>query len=120
MGHEHGQDVGLEWNPKKSAVVHVRRGVHVSDKKEMILDGMARIPGLEDRKQHKFLGMLESVMKKDKLVLECAATEYLRRMSVICTSSLSDYNCMTASNQFAFSVLGYLMWTEQWLIMDLQ
>lgn len=69
MGHEHGQDVGLEWNPKKSTVVHVRRGVHVSDKKEMILDGMARIPGLEDRKQHKFLGMLESVMKKDKLVL---------------------------------------------------
>jgi len=120
LGHEHGQDVGLEWNPKKSAVVHVRRRVHVSDNSEMILDGTTRIPGLEDREQHKFLGMLESVMKEDKLVLECAAKEYLRRMSVIWTSSLSDYNCMTASNQFAFPVLGCLMWTEQWPIMDIQ
>ena len=113
------EDVGLAWNPKKCAVVHVRRGVHVSGNSGMILDETARIPSLEDGKQYKFLGVLESDMLEDKLVLECAAKEYLRRMSVIWTSRLSDYNRVTASNQFALPVLGYLMWTQQWPVMDI-
>ena len=63
-------------------------------------------PGLEDDgKQYKFLGMLKSVMQEDKLVLERAAKEYLRRMSVIWTSPLSDYNRVTASNKFALRCL---------------
>lgn len=37
------EDVELQWNPNKSAVAHVRRGVHVSDNSGMILDGTARI-----------------------------------------------------------------------------
>jgi len=40
-------------------------------------------------------------MQEDKLVLGCGAKEYLRRMSVIWTSPLSDHNRVTASNQFA-------------------
>ena len=114
------EDVELQWNHKKCAVAHVRRGVHVSDNSGMILDGTARIPGLEDGKQYKFLGVLQSVMQEDKLVLECAAKEYLRRMSVIWTSALSDYNRVTASNQFPLPMLGYLVWTQQWPIMDIQ
>ena len=114
------EDVKLAWNPKKCAVVHARRGVHVSGNSGMILDETARIPSLEDGKQYKFLGVLESVMQEDKLVLECAAKEYLRRMSVIWTSPLSDHNRVTASNQFALPVLGYLMWTQQWPVMDIQ
>ena len=98
----------------------MRRGVHVSGNLGMILDETARILSLEDGKQYKFLGVLESVMQEDKLVLECAAKEYLRRMSVIWTSPLSDHNRVTASNQFALPVLGYLMWTQQWPVMDIQ
>ena len=113
------EDVGLTWNLKKCAVVHVRRGVHVTDNSGMILDETARIPSFEDGKQYKFLGVLESVMHEDKLVLECAVKEYLRRMSVIWTSPLSDHNSVTALNQFALPVLGYLMWTQQWPIMDI-
>ena len=94
-------------------MVHERGGVHVSDNSGMILDETASIPSLEDVKQYKFLGVLQSVLQEDKLVLECAAKEYLRRMSVIWTSPLSDHNRVTASNQFALSVLGYLMWTQQ-------
>ena len=41
------------------------------------LDEAARIPSLDDGKQYKFLGVLESVMQEDKLVLGCAAKEYL-------------------------------------------
>ena len=62
------------------AVDHVRRGVHVSEKSGMILDEKARMPSLEDGKEYKFLGVLESVTQEDKLVLECTAKEYLRRM----------------------------------------
>ena len=102
------EDVGLEWNPKKCAVVHVRRVVHVSDNSGMILDSTVRIAGFEVGKQYKFLGVLQSVMQEDKLVLVCAAKEYLRRISVIRTSPLSDYNRVTASNQFAVPMLGYL------------
>ena len=102
------EDVGLTWNPKKCAVVHVRRGVDVTDNSGMILDETARIPSLEDGKQYKFLEVPESATKEDKLVLECAAKEYLRRISVIWTSPLSDRNRVTASNQFSLPVLGLI------------
>ena len=49
-------DVGLEWNPKKCAVVHVSRGMPLSDDAGVRLDEAARIPSLEDGKQYKFLG----------------------------------------------------------------
>ena len=52
------EDVGLTWNPKKCQVVHVRKGVHVTNNLEMILDETARIPSVEDGKQYKFLGVL--------------------------------------------------------------
>ena len=55
----------------------------MSDDAGVRLDEAARIPSLEDGKQYKFLGVLQSVMQEDKLVLECAAKEYLRRMSII-------------------------------------
>ena len=81
-------DIGLKWNPNKCAVVHVRRGVHTHDASGLRLDDSARVPDLEEGKQYKFLGALESVIQEDRLSLECAAKEYLRRMSVIWTSLL--------------------------------
>ena len=64
---------------------------------------------MEEGKQYKFWGMLERVMQEDKLVLECAAREYLRRISMIWLSPLSDQNRVSPSSQFALPVLGYLM-----------
>ena len=52
--------------------------------------------------------------------LECAAKEFLRRMSIIWSSSLSDHNRVTASNQFALPVFGCLMWTQQWPVTELK
>lgn len=75
------------------------------DDSGMILEETTTITSLEDGKQCMFLGVLESVMQENKLVLECAAKKYLRQMSVIWTSPLSDYNRVTASNQFALPVL---------------
>ena len=83
-------DIGLKWNPNccPNAVVHVRRGVHTHGASGLRLDDSARVPDLEEGKQYKFLGVLESVIQEDRLSLECAAKEYLRRMSVIWTSPL--------------------------------
>ena len=52
--------------------------------------------------------------------LECATKEFLRRMSIIWSSSLSDHNRVTAWNQFALPVLGCLMWTQQWPVTELE
>ena len=52
--------------------------------------------------------------------LECAAKEFLRRISIIRSSPLSDHNRVTASNQFALQLLGYLIWTKQWPVTDLK
>ena len=60
------------------------------------------------------------MIQEDRLSLECAAKEYLRRMSVIWTSPLSNHNRVTASNQFALPLLSYLMWTQHWPLTELR
>ena len=102
------EDVGLQWNPKKCAVAHVKRGVQVTGVSGGRVVEWTRIPCLDDGEQYKFLGVLESVMQEDKLVLGCAA------------SPLSDYHRVVVSNQFALTVFGYLMWTQRWPVMELK
>ena len=75
---------------------------------------------LKDGEQYKFLGVQENLKQEDKLVLNCAAEIYLKRVSVIWSSPLSDHNRITATNQFALPVLAYLMRTQKWPIADLQ
>ena len=62
---------------------------------------------------NQFLGVLETVRQEERMSLECATKEFLRRMSIIRSSPLSDHNWVTTSNQFALPVLGYLMWTQR-------
>ena len=116
------EDVGLQWNPKKCAVAHVQRGVHTHthDALGLRVDESICISNLEEGNQYKFLGVLESVRQEERMSLDCAAREFLRRMSIIWSSPLSDHNRVTVSNQFALPVLGYLMWTQQWPVTELK
>ena len=66
------------------------------------------------------MGVLESIKQEDSLVLESAARVYLPRLSVICSSPLSDHQKEVATNQFALPVLVYFMWTQVWPITELQ
>ena len=77
------------------------------------------ISDLEEGNRYKFLGFLDTVRQEKRLSLECAAKEFLRRMSIIWSSPLTDHNRVTVSNQFALRVLGYLMWTQQWPVTEL-
>ena len=54
------------------------------------------------------------------MALDCAAKVYLKRMSVIWSSPLSDENHVIASNQFALPVLSYLMRTQRWPLTELR
>ena len=115
------EDVGLQWNPKKYVVAHVHMIVHTHthDALGLRVDESIYISNLEEGDQYKFLGVLESVRQDERMALDCAAEEFLRRMSIIWSSPLSDHNRVTASNQFALPVLGYLMWTQHWPVTEL-
>ena len=60
--------------------------------------------------------MLECLKQEEKLAL-------LKRISVghslIWSSPLSDYHCVTASNQFAMPAMSYFKWTQHWPITEL-
>ena len=48
--------------------------------------------------QEVLLGVLENVRQDERLALKCAAKEYLRRISIIWSSPLSDCNRAQATN----------------------
>ena len=106
------QDIGLHWNQKKCSVVHVKRGAQVLDESGMRMDETTTITALGEGKHYKFLGVLENVRQDERLALACAAKEYLRRISIIWSTPLSDCNCVQATNQYSLLVLRYLMWTQ--------
>ena len=114
------QDIGLQWNPKKCSVVHVKRGVKVEDAEGVKFDESSVIQCLKEGKQYKFLGVLETSRQEDQLAYKVASEEYLKRLSVIWSSPLSDYHRVVAPNQYALPVLSYLMWTQHLPVTDLQ
>ena len=114
------EKVGLQWNHKKCAVTHIRRGVLVAHSAGVKVDGNAKIPSLKEGQQYKFLGMLECLKQEEKLALKCATKEYLGRMSLIWSSPLSDYHRVIASTQFAMPAMSYFMLTQHWPITELR
>ena len=114
------EDIRLEWNQTKCSIAHVKKGGQVTNERGAIIDERSAIECLKDGELYKFLGVLEDVKQEEKQSLQCAAKIYLRRMSVIWTSPLSDYNRVVASNQFALPILAYLMWIFHWSLTDLR
>ena len=101
--------IGLRWNEKKCAVVHLKRGC-VSQTENMWIDKLKSIKSLGEQSTYKFLGVLENSKQEDKLVLENVSKEYLRQLAIIWSSPLSDHSRIVATNQYALPVLSYLMW----------
>ena len=112
--------MGMQWNEKKCAVTHMKKGALDQTTSDMKLDESAVIARLKDGEQYKFLEVQENLKQEDNLVLNCDAEIYLKRVSVIWSSPLSDHNRITATNQFALPVPAYLMRTQKWPIADLQ
>ena len=66
------------------------------------------------------LGKYENATQLEKEVQRDASKEYIRRLSVIWSSSLSFTRKVNATNSFATSVLLYHMWTADWPIEHLR
>ena len=113
--------IGLRWNEKQCAIVHVKRGC-VKQTENMEIDELKSIKSLLEENTYKFLGVLENSKQEDKLAqaLENAWKEYLRRLAIIWSSPLSDQSKVVASNQYALPVLSYLIWTQTWPLAQLQ
>ena len=79
----HWQDIGLQWNPKKCNVIHVRGGKQVEDAEDLKLDKATLVKNLEVGSSYKFPGVKESTLQDEKLPLTVAAEVYLYRLSVI-------------------------------------
>ena len=114
------KDIGLDWNPKKCSVVHVKKGAKVEDTEGMKVDESSVIKCLKEGSQYKFLGVLESSRQEDQLVFRVASEVYLDRLSVIWSSPLSDYHRIVASNQYALPALTYPLWTQHLSVTELQ
>ena len=56
---------------------------------DMKLEELAMIVKLKDGGQYKFLGVQENLKQEDKLVLKCAVKVYLKRVSMIWSSTFS-------------------------------
>ena len=112
-------DIGLQWNPKKCNVLHVRRGVQLWNP-EGCRVGQTTIDCLKEDSHYQFLGAPEQLLQEEKLALKNAANTFLKRLSVIWSSPLSDSNRIIASNQLALPVLSYLMWSQHWNLSDLR
>ena len=112
--------IGLKWNEKKCAVMHVKPGNLVSDGQSTKIDGLKPINFLREDSHYKFRGVRESVRQEDGLVLELVAKEFLRRVSIIWSSPLYDHAKAVASNQYAFLVFTELIWTQTLPLAELQ
>ena len=110
------QDMGLHWNN----VLHVKRGNQVQDAVGTKLDQSSVVESLKPGTSYKFLRVQETVTQDEKLALGCAAKVYLKRLSVIWSSPLSDINRVRARSQYAMPVLTYMMRTQHWPITELR
>ena len=86
-------DIGLKWNERKCAVVHVKRG-QLEDSTGMTTGAPELIKSLNKSSQYRFLGVLENKKQEDNMVLENVEKEYLKRVSMIWSSPLSDYKVL--------------------------
>ena len=102
------KDMGLHVNPMKCSMVSVKRESQVYDADDVKIDESTVLKNLKEDEQYKFLGILETVKQEQNLVLNNEGNTFLQQMSVIWSSSLSDYHRVIASNQFALSALTYL------------
>ena len=112
--------IGLKWNEKKCAVMHVKPENLVSYGQSPNIDGLKPIKFLRENSHYKFLGVRESVRQEEGLVLELAAKEFLRRVFIIWSSPLYDHAKAVELNQYAFPVFSELIWTQTLPLAELQ
>ena len=70
-------DIGLQLNPKKCNVIHVKRGEMKHDVPGIKVSDTVVVQPLQEDSQYKFLGILENVRQEERRTLEYAEKTYL-------------------------------------------
>ena len=69
------QDTGLHWNPKKCSVLHIRRGKQAEDATSLKPNKFTVVQALRTGSTYKRLGVRESVIQDEKLLLKKVVTK---------------------------------------------
>ena len=85
-------DIGLQWNSKECNTIHVKGGVLENDAAGLKLDQTSVVQSVKEGSSYKFLGVCETLKQDEKFALVGAAKVCLQRLSIICSSPLSDFN----------------------------
>ena len=110
---------GLEWNMKKCASVHIKKGVML-EIEDIKLHDDTTVKSLKNTETYKFLGVPESNLHEVLTLFEKVKKAVSQHSSIVWSSPLSDYYKVLASNSFVNSVIEYYFWSEKFRINDLK
>ena len=77
------KDIGLFWEMDKCATVNIVRGKLQASEKSVPISGTEELTLLDTDDYYKFLGKYENSVQLEQQVCNEAASEYLKRLSVI-------------------------------------
>ena len=97
----------MEWNAKKCAVINVKRGV-LDKESHVKLNDSTLLRSVSEERTYKFLGIQEHLVQDAIKLRERATKEFLQRVWLIWSSSLSDALKVQATNTFAMPAYSVL------------
>jgi len=113
-----GSDIGMELNPRKCAVVHIRKG-RFMEGSPIIIDNEQLARSLKEGETYKYLGMAETAMLTHDQTKKSIKKEYEARLELLLASGLNARNLSKAVNTYAVPVLTYTFGVLNWTINDI-
>ena len=100
-------DIKMEFGVKKCGILIMHRGAVAKTKTTGIVLPSGETIKHIDEDGYKYLGILEFDSVKEKEMKEAFATEYFRRVKLVCKSKLNGKNKVNALNTWAISLMRY-------------
>ena len=100
-------DIKMEFGVKKCGILIMHRGAVAKTKTNGIVLPSGETIKHIDEDGYKYLGILEFDSVKEKKMKEAFATEYFRRVKLVCKSKLNGKNKINALNTWAISLMRY-------------
>ena len=106
-GQEFSDDIKMEFGVKKCGILIMHRGAVAKTKTNGIVLPSGETIKHIDEDRYKYLGILEFDSVKEKEMKEAFATEYFRRVELVCKSKLNGKNKINALNTWSISLMRY-------------
>ena len=113
------EDLDMEWNAKKCAVMNVKRDV-LDEESHVKFNDSTLLRSVWEKRMFKFLGIQEHLDQDLITIRESETKEFLQRVWLLRSSPLSDALKVQASNTFVMAALAYFMITTDWAVHEYQ